>query len=86
MAPEQFEPRWRGSSAAPAPVHLDASTDVFAAVASCVSLLLPDARPLFLPLHMRNERDGKVRAPEVLAHPFRRPERLAQELRVRGAW
>ena len=82
MAPEQFEPRYLDRSAASNTVHLDASTDVFAATATCVSLLLRDARPPFLPLDMRTELDRKLRAGEVLAHPWRKPGALRGELDV----
>jgi hypothetical protein len=86
MAPEQFEPRVVDRTSSSRTVDLCPASDVFAATATCVSLLLEGGRPPFLPLAMRTERDGKLRAYDILRHPWRTPAALRRELEVAPWW
>ena len=66
-------------------VTLDATTDLFAAVATCVAMLVPNCRAPFLPLDMKGEdrKYGKLREEAVLRHPLRQPAGMRSYLNVR---
>jgi hypothetical protein len=65
-------------------VRLDASTDLFSAAATAVSLVLEGGRPPFLPLDMARASDRKLSSREVLRHPLRDPAAMTQALEVCG--